>query len=164
MGLLTTSEEKRFPKEKEVLELESDEESEEQDTQAEDIKRGAVRGLIRMEVVTTEEVSERRSTKRQKPIRDLRRQLAVGQRRLAVAFPNFLEDSVVPLLKYLDGKREKYSVSAETRFYAEMLRNSKREAAVKTAEEMTRECAASTTSLKVREEQLRAKKMECEVL
>lgn len=66
MGLLTTSEEKRFPKEKEVLELESDEESEEQDTQAEDIKRGAVRGLIRMEVVTTEEVSERRSTKRQK--------------------------------------------------------------------------------------------------
>lgn len=86
---------------------------------------------------------------------------------LAVAFPNFLHESVVSLLKYLDGKREKYAVSAEARFYVEMLRNrthSKRAATVKIAKEMTRECAAVTASLKVCEEQLRAKYMECEVL
>ncbi|OAE20210.1 hypothetical protein AXG93_1219s1100 [Marchantia polymorpha subsp. ruderalis] len=32
---------------------------------------------------------------------------------LVVSFPDFLQDSVVPLLKYLDGKREKYVVSKE---------------------------------------------------
>ncbi|OAE29953.1 hypothetical protein AXG93_669s1010 [Marchantia polymorpha subsp. ruderalis] len=29
---------------------------------------------------------------------------------LVVSFPDFLQDSVVPLLKYLDGKREKYDI------------------------------------------------------
>ncbi|OAE24011.1 hypothetical protein AXG93_4266s1070 [Marchantia polymorpha subsp. ruderalis] len=42
---------------------------------------------------------------------------------LAIAFPNFLQDSVVPLLKYLNGKREKYPMSKEAGFYVEMLRN-----------------------------------------
>ncbi|OAE21954.1 hypothetical protein AXG93_242s1380 [Marchantia polymorpha subsp. ruderalis] len=32
---------------------------------------------------------------------------------LVVFFPDFLQDSVVPLLKYLDGKREKYAMSKE---------------------------------------------------
>ncbi|OAE31208.1 hypothetical protein AXG93_4240s1070 [Marchantia polymorpha subsp. ruderalis] len=36
-------------------------------------------------------------------------------RKLVVAFPDFLQDSVVSLLKYLDGKRKKYAISKETR-------------------------------------------------
>lgn len=34
-----------------------------------------------------------------------------------VYFPNFLQDSVVPLLKYSDGKREKYAISKDIEFY-----------------------------------------------
>lgn len=67
------------------------------------------------------------------------------------------------MLKYLNEKREKYAVSAEAGFYVEMLRNrirSKRAALVKIAEDVARECAAATTSLKVQEEQ----DMECKVL
>ncbi|OAE29337.1 hypothetical protein AXG93_3102s1640 [Marchantia polymorpha subsp. ruderalis] len=37
-----------------------------------------------------------------------------------VTFPDFLQDSVVPLLKYLDGKKEKYVVSKEIVFYVEL--------------------------------------------
>ncbi|OAE32869.1 hypothetical protein AXG93_955s1070 [Marchantia polymorpha subsp. ruderalis] len=48
---------------------------------------------------------------------------------LVVTFPDFLQDNVVPLLKYLNGKREKYTISKEER-----------------------------------EEHLRTKEMECEVL
>ncbi|OAE33726.1 hypothetical protein AXG93_3363s1000 [Marchantia polymorpha subsp. ruderalis] len=80
---------------------------------------------------------------------------------------DFLQDTVVPLLKYLDGEREKYTMSKEARFYVEMLMNStrsKRAALVKTAEEMKSECAAETTSLKVRKEELWAKDIKCEVL
>ncbi|OAE32748.1 hypothetical protein AXG93_512s1010 [Marchantia polymorpha subsp. ruderalis] len=40
---------------------------------------------------------------------------------LIVSFLDFLQDSVVPVLKYLDGKREKYDVSKEARFYVQML-------------------------------------------
>ncbi|OAE31108.1 hypothetical protein AXG93_1928s1010 [Marchantia polymorpha subsp. ruderalis] len=36
---------------------------------------------------------------------------------LEVTFPDFLQDSVVPLLKYLERKREKYDVSKEVGFY-----------------------------------------------
>ncbi|OAE30295.1 hypothetical protein AXG93_3964s1080 [Marchantia polymorpha subsp. ruderalis] len=39
---------------------------------------------------------------------------------LVVSFRDFLQDSVVPLLKYLDGKREKYAVSKEAGFYVQM--------------------------------------------
>ncbi|OAE29584.1 hypothetical protein AXG93_4003s1050 [Marchantia polymorpha subsp. ruderalis] len=42
---------------------------------------------------------------------------------LEVTFPDFLQDSVVPLLKYLDGKREKYVVSKEAGFYVQLVRN-----------------------------------------
>ncbi|OAE29583.1 hypothetical protein AXG93_4003s1040 [Marchantia polymorpha subsp. ruderalis] len=42
---------------------------------------------------------------------------------LEVTFPEFLQDSVVPLLKYLDGKRKKYAVSQEPGFYVQMIRN-----------------------------------------
>ncbi|OAE21535.1 hypothetical protein AXG93_2085s1000 [Marchantia polymorpha subsp. ruderalis] len=38
-------------------------------------------------------------------------------------FPYFLQNTVVPLLKYLDGKREKYAASEEAGFYVELLRN-----------------------------------------
>lgn len=94
---------------------------------------------------------------------------------MAVTFPNFLHDSVIPLLKHLDlqdsvihllkhldGKRE-YAMSKEAVFYIDMLMNSthiKRAATMKTAKEMTREGAEATTSLEVREEQFRAKDME----
>ncbi|OAE31765.1 hypothetical protein AXG93_4874s1300 [Marchantia polymorpha subsp. ruderalis] len=40
-----------------------------------------------------------------------------------VTFPGFLQDSVVPILKYLDGKREKYVLSKEVGFYVELVRN-----------------------------------------
>ncbi|OAE21274.1 hypothetical protein AXG93_868s1110 [Marchantia polymorpha subsp. ruderalis] len=39
---------------------------------------------------------------------------------LVVCFPDFLQDSVVPLLKYLDGKKEKYVVSKEAGLYVQM--------------------------------------------
>ncbi|OAE23169.1 hypothetical protein AXG93_1953s1290 [Marchantia polymorpha subsp. ruderalis] len=96
-----------------------------------------------------------------------------------VTFPDFLQDSVVPLLKYLDGKREKYVVSKEVGFYVELVRNMtqiKRAVAVKRewdfATEMgreraailTTECAAAKAALKEREAQLREKEIECEVL
>ncbi|OAE21956.1 hypothetical protein AXG93_242s1400 [Marchantia polymorpha subsp. ruderalis] len=67
---------------------------------------------------------------------------------LVVSFLDFLHDSVVPLLKYLDGKREKYAISKEVGFYVEMIRNRwqlKRAFAVKrewdSASEMARERA-----------------------
>ncbi|OAE22287.1 hypothetical protein AXG93_2775s1000 [Marchantia polymorpha subsp. ruderalis] len=69
---------------------------------------------------------------------------------LIVSFPDFLQDSVVPLLKYLYGKREKYAVSKEVGFYVEMIRNRtqlKRALAVKrdwdSAIELARERAAN---------------------
>ncbi|OAE24085.1 hypothetical protein AXG93_1535s1010 [Marchantia polymorpha subsp. ruderalis] len=98
---------------------------------------------------------------------------------LVVSFPDFLQDSVVPLLKYLDGKREKYVVSKEVGFYVEMVRyrtQLKRALAVKrkwdSATELAREraanlateCAAVKATLQEREAQLREKKIECEVL
>ncbi|OAE27655.1 hypothetical protein AXG93_3286s1020 [Marchantia polymorpha subsp. ruderalis] len=42
---------------------------------------------------------------------------------LEITFPNFLHDSVVPLLKYLDTKREKYTVRKESGSYFELIRN-----------------------------------------
>ncbi|OAE32233.1 hypothetical protein AXG93_4525s1140 [Marchantia polymorpha subsp. ruderalis] len=42
---------------------------------------------------------------------------------LEVTFLEFLQDSVEPLLKYLDGKRKKYVVSKEPGFYVQMIRN-----------------------------------------
>lgn len=42
---------------------------------------------------------------------------------MVVAFPDFLQYSLVSLLKYLDGKRKKYTMSEEGGFYVEMLRN-----------------------------------------
>ncbi|OAE27649.1 hypothetical protein AXG93_3337s1120 [Marchantia polymorpha subsp. ruderalis] len=44
-------------------------------------------------------------------------------KKLVVSFPEFLHDSVIPILKYLDGKRVKYVVSKEVGFYVEMMRN-----------------------------------------
>ncbi|OAE20127.1 hypothetical protein AXG93_3818s1250 [Marchantia polymorpha subsp. ruderalis] len=69
-----------------------------------------------------------------------------------------LQDSVVPILMYLDVKREKYTMSKEAGFYVETFKNRthvKRAAAVKTAKEMTTECAAATASLKIERIDLR---------
>ncbi|OAE30919.1 hypothetical protein AXG93_1640s1020 [Marchantia polymorpha subsp. ruderalis] len=74
-------------------------------------------------------------------------------------------DSVVPLLKYLDGKQENYAISKKVGFYVKLVKNKthiKRAATLKTAEEMKKECAEATA--KEREEHLQAKLMECEVL
>lgn len=49
--------------------------------------------------------------------------LAEEPKEVVVTFLDFLPDSVVFLLKYLDGKREKYAVSEEAGFYVELLRN-----------------------------------------
>ncbi|OAE31752.1 hypothetical protein AXG93_4874s1150 [Marchantia polymorpha subsp. ruderalis] len=66
---------------------------------------------------------------------------------------DFLQDSVVPLLKYLDRKKKKYAVSKEVGFYVEMMRNRtqlKRAEAVKrewdSATELARERAASLST------------------
>lgn len=71
---------------------------------------------------------------------------------MVVAFLDFLQDSVVILLKYLDGKQDKFAVSEEAGLYVEMLNNrtgSKRAASIKTAEDVervARECATATES------------------
>ncbi|OAE22965.1 hypothetical protein AXG93_1384s1010 [Marchantia polymorpha subsp. ruderalis] len=98
---------------------------------------------------------------------------------LEVTFPDFLQDSVVPLLKYLDGKRERYVVSKEPGFYVQLIRNRtklKRAVAVKRewdsatalarerAATLSTECAAVKATLQEREAQLREKETECEVL
>lgn len=98
---------------------------------------------------------------------------------LEITFTDFLQDSVVPFLKYLNGKREKYVVSKESRFYVQLVRNItkiKRAVAVKrewnSATELAREraailsakFAATKATLKEREDQLREKEIECEVL
>lgn len=46
-----------------------------------------------------------------------------GPKELEVAFPDFLHDSVVPLLKYLDKKRGKYIVRRESGSYVELVRS-----------------------------------------
>ncbi|OAE26670.1 hypothetical protein AXG93_641s1110 [Marchantia polymorpha subsp. ruderalis] len=89
------------------------------------------------------------------------------------------EDSVVSLLKYLDGKRGKYVVLEEPGFYVPMIRNRtklKRAIAVKRewdsatalardrAATLPSECAAVKAALREREAQLREKETECEVL
>ncbi|OAE22374.1 hypothetical protein AXG93_2318s1210 [Marchantia polymorpha subsp. ruderalis] len=63
-----------------------------------------------------------------------------------ITFPDFLQDSVVPLMKYLDRKREKYAMSKER-------------AAI-----LSTECGAAKAALKEREARLREKEIECEVL
>ncbi|OAE29546.1 hypothetical protein AXG93_2676s1010 [Marchantia polymorpha subsp. ruderalis] len=88
------------------------------------------------------------------------------------------QDNVVPLLKYLDGKREKYAVSKEVEFYLEMIRNRpqlKRALAVKRewdfatelaqerAANLATECAAVKVTLQEREALFREKEIECEL-
>ncbi|OAE19719.1 hypothetical protein AXG93_411s1250 [Marchantia polymorpha subsp. ruderalis] len=63
MSLLTKSEEKRFPKEKEILESNKDEESEQEEARAEETILAASRGPVRVEVVTEQ---DGRPAKRQK--------------------------------------------------------------------------------------------------
>ncbi|OAE22795.1 hypothetical protein AXG93_2035s1790 [Marchantia polymorpha subsp. ruderalis] len=69
---------------------------------------------------------------------------------LEVTFLDFLQDSVVTLLQYLDRKRGKYAISKER--------------AREQAATLVTECAASKATLKEREAQLREKEIECEVL
>ncbi|OAE28820.1 hypothetical protein AXG93_2534s1010 [Marchantia polymorpha subsp. ruderalis] len=85
-----------------------------------------------------------------------KRFLVKEPKEVAIAFPNLLQYNVVSLLKYLDGKREKYAVSEEAVFYVKMLRNeirSRRAASMKTDEDVETvagECAAATASLKTK--------------
>ncbi|OAE31239.1 hypothetical protein AXG93_2356s1040 [Marchantia polymorpha subsp. ruderalis] len=89
------------------------------------------------------------------------------------------QESVVPLLKYLDGKREKYVVSKEAEFYVQLVKNrtklksaiavkrewdSTTELARERAANLATECAAMKAALQEREAQLREKEIECEVL
>ncbi|OAE18860.1 hypothetical protein AXG93_4606s1020 [Marchantia polymorpha subsp. ruderalis] len=84
---------------------------------------------------------------------DKKRSSTEEPKEVLVAFVNFFRESVVPLLKYLDGKQEKYTVLEEAGFYVEMLRNrtrSKRAASMKTAEDVERvagKSAAATAGL-----------------
>lgn len=71
MGLLTKDEEKRFPKEREVLAIESSEDTNEEDNvQAEEPPRRTARGPVQMDVVATREQPESRSAKRHNLIAD----------------------------------------------------------------------------------------------
>ncbi|OAE30334.1 hypothetical protein AXG93_4201s1350 [Marchantia polymorpha subsp. ruderalis] len=92
---------------------------------------------------------------------------------LEITFPDFLQYSVVLLLKYLDVKREKYIVSKEAGLYVQLVRNRtkiKRAVAVKTkmarerAAILSAECGAAKAALKKQEDQLREKEIECKVL
>ncbi|OAE31099.1 hypothetical protein AXG93_4031s1520 [Marchantia polymorpha subsp. ruderalis] len=98
---------------------------------------------------------------------------------LEITFPNFLHDNVVPLLKYLDTKREKYIVRKEYGSYVELIRNRtklksavavKREwdsamaMAKERAASLADECVEAKATLQEREDQLQAKEMECELL
>ncbi|OAE35853.1 hypothetical protein AXG93_2354s1020 [Marchantia polymorpha subsp. ruderalis] len=88
-------------------------------------------------------------------------------------------DSVVPLLKYLDTKRKKYTVRKMSGFYVELIGNRtklKRAEVVKRewdsattmtkerAASLTAECVAAKAALGERKNQLWEKEIECEVL
>ncbi|OAE32314.1 hypothetical protein AXG93_3103s1010 [Marchantia polymorpha subsp. ruderalis] len=198
MRLLTKEEEKRFLKEREILAIESSEETdEENDVQSKEPPRRTARGPVQVNVLAIREQPERRLVKRRKIIansgegRRLKSRMAETQTRfmgseevpqqksseemarnltfneeilkqvvaqvggtmvevpeiasppsleeavrpvvdeiateedpteLVVSFSYFLQDSVVPLLKYLDGKRGKYAILKETGFYVKMIR------------------------------------------
>ncbi|OAE24750.1 hypothetical protein AXG93_1800s1010 [Marchantia polymorpha subsp. ruderalis] len=84
---------------------------------------------------------------------------------LVVSFLDFLQDSIVSLLKYLDRKREKYAVSKEAGLYVELVRNSTR---IKRAVAMKRKWKSATTRTKERVASLpsecatmKAKEKEC---
>lgn len=49
--------------------------------------------------------------------------LEEGSKALEVVFADFLQDSVVHLLKYLDTKRKKYIVRRKSGSYVELIRN-----------------------------------------
>lgn len=85
-------------------------------------------------------------------------------------FAEFLQDSVLPLLKYLDTKREKYTMRREHGSYVELIWNMtklKRAVAVKRkwdfvtamakeqAASLTAECVAAKAALREREDQFR---------
>ncbi|OAE34994.1 hypothetical protein AXG93_1864s1210 [Marchantia polymorpha subsp. ruderalis] len=75
---------------------------------------------------------------------DEKKSLKEDPKELVVAILDFLEYNVVPLLKYLDEKREKYVILKEAEFYVELIRNRshiKQAATMKTAKEVKRECA-----------------------
>ncbi|OAE20307.1 hypothetical protein AXG93_1233s1000 [Marchantia polymorpha subsp. ruderalis] len=50
---------------------------------------------------------------------EMKRDLTLSEERLEQVVA---QDIVVPLLKYLDGKKGKYAISKETGFYVEMIR------------------------------------------
>lgn len=88
------------------------------------------------------------------------RSLEEEPQELVVAFLDFLQNSNVPLLKYLDRKRGKYAISKEAGFYVELIRNSthiKQAAAMKTTEEMKRECEEVTAKVAERVASLTSK-------
>ncbi|OAE24159.1 hypothetical protein AXG93_2752s1740 [Marchantia polymorpha subsp. ruderalis] len=71
MELLTKSEEKRFPKERKVLTVESGEDTEQEDNaQSEEPPRSTTRESIQVDIVSTEKQSERRLAKRWKVVDD----------------------------------------------------------------------------------------------
>lgn len=99
-------------------------------------------------------------------------------KKLVVSFLDFLQDSVVPSLKYLDGKRKKYVVAKKAGFYVQLVRNrtkTKRAIAVKRKWEaptamanervasLSSNCAIMKLTLQEREDHLRAKEIECKV-
>lgn len=98
---------------------------------------------------------------------------------MEITFLDFLQDSVVPLVKYLNTKREKYIVRKESISYVELITNwtkLKRAVSVKRewdsatamaneqAASSAAECATAKATLQEREDQLHEKEIECEVL
>ncbi|OAE34454.1 hypothetical protein AXG93_2886s1170 [Marchantia polymorpha subsp. ruderalis] len=274
MGLVTREEEKRFPREREILMAESNEETKEENRSASIPTHTTARGRVPVDVVQRQEQPERRLAKRRKVVNDDEKELAhevrrmdmdrsnavcgdrstfgdvnrssgrhtgrtfeggneigksdffvfgadtvcVGRRdttdedergpgegvyfeqgdsgtgchtgrreggtlptspveevrpeegkktsgedvkTLEITFPEFLQDSVVPLLKYLDGKRGEYAVTKEPRFYVPMIRNMTK---LKRADAVKREWESATELVREREAQLWEKETECKVL
>lgn len=99
-----------------------------------------------------------------------KRSSAKEPKKVVSTFPDFLRNSVVPLLKYLDAKREKYGVLEEAKYYVHLLRKSTRSkisASTKNVENVAGvagECVVAIATLEEREEQLRTKETKCEAL
>ncbi|OAE34134.1 hypothetical protein AXG93_2891s1600 [Marchantia polymorpha subsp. ruderalis] len=79
--------------------------------------------------------------------------LKEGPKALKIDFPDFLHDSVVSLLKYLDKKREKYTVRSKSGSYVELIRNRTK---LRSAVAVKRECASATAMAKERATSLTA--------
>ncbi|OAE31766.1 hypothetical protein AXG93_4874s1310 [Marchantia polymorpha subsp. ruderalis] len=138
MGLLTKAEDKRFSKERKIIVVESSEGTEEEDNSRLRVPAQIItREPVQVDVLPTRERPERQLAKRQKTrfvgsedlpqpktSEELVKELTMSEAILGQIVAQVgRKDSVVPLLKYLDTKREKYTVRMQLESYVELIKN-----------------------------------------